>query len=617
MSGNDSEVDLIRFIAQKITGKETKDLLDLSSIRWERFKNLIIYHELVPFAYLALKDFNQFIPGKIMNFLENNFYYALTRCQNLYQEFLRILKAFEESEVTLLPIKGMALFCDIYTAFPLRPMTDIDLLIREEKLQKAEAIFYNLGYRKELGGLKEEYWRKKQIHIAFHRKEKKNFFFVELHWAVDFKRRKHSLLAELWKRTREINIEGRRINLLSPEDTLFSLALHNRRYGKTFCLKNAFDAVLLLDKYTHYFDWDYCLSMCEKYKLKAVLFFLISQAEILSGNIPKKIKESLNISARRKMLIKNFVGENSFPMKNNFLREDSQYENKRLYLKSHFLLYDSLWQPVGYIINIPIEQFAKFYKFDPYSTKTKFLYHLRFFIFLLTAFSTFFRRKYPAVKNAVLKNSGKKEFFILRAWGWSMYPVLRDGDFVIFKKKPFKRGDIICIKDSHGRFVIHRLMKFSRNRVFTQGDNNLCRDKPYKLKEVMGVAVAVRRKNKILPLKRRFFVYFPFVIYSAFFLRKIVKEVVLFLQGFKFYTFLARIIFPHPDIEIEEVEALDFYFIEAKLNGKYAGHMKINKQGLSIKEIYVKVFYQGLGIEKRLNEKYEKMKQVRLSKKVS
>ena len=165
-----SEIDLIKFIIGVMLGsKETRieDLLSLHPINWQRVKEYVIYHDLTPFAYLALKNSDSFLPQDLREFLENNYYCALVRCQNLWQEFLRISMAFEQADINLVPIKGLALLGDIYTQMPIRLMTDIDLLVKEVDLPKAEALFCDLGYRKEMYGLKEEYWRKNQCHITF------------------------------------------------------------------------------------------------------------------------------------------------------------------------------------------------------------------------------------------------------------------------------------------------------------------------------------------------------------------------------------------------------------------------------------------------------------------
>lgn len=372
MLETNSEIELIRIILKRIAGEGIKGVRDLlNSVNWERFKDLIIYHDLTPFTYSVLKDFNSFLPKDLREFLKNNYYCVLVRCQRLWQEFLRISMAFQQMGIMLLPIKGMALLYDIYSYKPIRPMTDLDLLVKEEDLPKAELIFCELGYRKELYGLEEEYWRKNQCHIAFYKKEEEKAPFVELHWSLDFKRENRNILPKLWERIREINVDGKTIKLLSPEDTLFSLALHNRRFGKTLCLKNVYDLILLLNKHASGFGWDYVLNQSRKYGICSTLFFILYQANLLLGlKLPKYVWRELDLPTWKRRIIQRFIEKNTF-------LSTEEMQNKNLYLKSHFLLYDSFWKPINCVINIPKEQFTKYYGLAIYTERTKFLYQMR------------------------------------------------------------------------------------------------------------------------------------------------------------------------------------------------------------------------------------------------
>lgn len=367
-----SEADLIKIIVDKLVNdkkKIDKDALNLNAVDWQKFKDLITYHEISPFAYLILKKFDSDLPHYIREFLKNNYYCALIRCQSLWREFMRISQAFEESGITVLPLKGAALLADIYLQHFCRPMTDIDILIKEKSLDEAETILNNLGYKKELYGLKQEYWTRNQCHLSFYKQEAEETL-VELHWEIDFKRDNRGILPEFWDRIKEIDSESKSIKTLSPEDTLFSLALHNRRFGKTLSLKNVFDIIILLDKYPG-FDWDYVLDKSRKYKIRSTVFFALCQASLLYEiSIPECVWEGLNVASWKKMMILGFIKQNTFSIK-------QSVRNKSLYLKKHFLLYDNLREPVSYILNIPIEQFAKFYGFEAYDKRTNVLYKYR------------------------------------------------------------------------------------------------------------------------------------------------------------------------------------------------------------------------------------------------
>ncbi|MFA5117358.1 MAG: nucleotidyltransferase family protein [Candidatus Omnitrophota bacterium] len=360
------------------TGPDTKieAIFADNNINWDVFKQLIIYHQLIPLAYLRLKDLIGSLPAELAGFIKNNSYATLQRSHRFWREFTRIAGAFERSAVTLVPIKGVAFLADIYQDTFLRQMVDIDLLVQEEGYSHAEAILLDLGYKKELHGFKEEYWRENQYHIAFLRNNSSVMHRVELHWALDYKRKKRRLLPEIWQRLRDIQYDGKIIKLLSPEDSLFSLALHSRRFGENLCLKNVYDAILLMRKHEERFDWDYCLAMSEKYDMRTTLFFLLVQMQSFSGYaVPEHILKKLDIPALRRKAIRMFIARNTFSIKKLLRRND-------IYLQLHFLLHDNILESLAYAINVPREQFAKFYGLKAYSKKTGFLYHWRFLYIL-------------------------------------------------------------------------------------------------------------------------------------------------------------------------------------------------------------------------------------------
>jgi hypothetical protein len=86
--------------------------------------------------------------------------------------------------------------------------------------------------------------------------------------------------------------------------------------------------------------------------------------------IPLNTQERLHIPVWKKKAITLFIKKNAF-------QSDVFLKLKYLYLQSHFLLYDSIWESIGYIFNIPQEQFAKYYGLAAYAKRTKFLYSLR------------------------------------------------------------------------------------------------------------------------------------------------------------------------------------------------------------------------------------------------
>jgi hypothetical protein len=178
------------------------------------------------------------------------------------------------------------------------------------------------------------------------------------------------LLPSLWGRKRKLQVGGRQVCLLSPEDTLFSLALHLRRFGNVLSLKSACHFACLLTKYKD-LDWNYILQEAKRGKMYASVYFRFVQANVLFNiQVPEVILKTFSPANYKRRLIEGFILKDTFSGQG--LAEGS------IFLKNHFLVYDNYWEPVRMIINMPQEQFAKFFRLAPYRIKTLLLYRLRF-----------------------------------------------------------------------------------------------------------------------------------------------------------------------------------------------------------------------------------------------
>ena len=346
-------------------------------LNWDHFNLLLAQHELSSFAYACLKNYSALLPVPEIDLLRKNHYFILARLADLEKEFLMLADIFQGQKVDLLPLKGAAFLIDqIYgDKFGLRPMVDMDILVKKENLFQAEKLIVALGYRKQLCGFKEDYWRRKSYHIIFTKeKNGKICFHLEMHWLLDYPR-KRLLLPLLWDRIRKLQVGDKQIALLSVEDTLFCLALHLRRFGNVLSLKSACDFACLLTKYKD-LDWDYILQEANQGEMRTSLYFRLIQASVFFDiQVPNLILNNLSPAIYKQRVIKNFIANDTFL--------DLDKMAKSLFLKNHFVVYDNFWEPADMIINMPVEQFAKFYRLAPYSPGTYFLYCLRFLYFPL------------------------------------------------------------------------------------------------------------------------------------------------------------------------------------------------------------------------------------------
>lgn len=600
------EAKIIQLVMKQVLGQqysgEINPLLLSDTVDWIKVKDLLGYHEIAPFFYVGLKGHLHLLPREIVHILSNSYYFTLKDNLLKVKRFQLINQAFAENKVRMLPIKGIALLAQIYDKMPLRPMTDIDILIKEENFAHGIRILKKAGYLEELLGLKESYWLKEQCHLTcVKNREGKTGEIIEAHWSLDFRRNGRLVLAESWQRAKDIDTEDGRVGVLSPEDTFFSLALHQRRFGKAFCLKYILDIAFLFKKYGKEFDWDYFLSGCMEYGLSSCVGFLLLQGKLfLDSGLFDYGLERIPLSRGKRAIMERFI-------LNNFASSRLDEKIKENYLKSHFLLYDTYSEPLNYLLHIPLEQFAKFHGLEPYKSKTKWLYAWRF---IYSPFCSLVGFLTGGHENRGLKvglnreDEGEQGLGVVRGWGWSMYPNIKDGDLVILKKKKPLRGEVVCFANDANTKTLHRLVRLNRGYLITRGDNSLGLDKAIKREEILGVAIAIKRGNRIISLKGRWlFGYLYFFSGLVIFGRNFLKKIIMSAQEWGIYSRIIRAIFSKSNIEvIKEAETEDFYFIKARVNGKEAATLKIDKKSRAVIYLYVKIIYRKLGLEEKLKE---------------
>jgi len=363
---------LLKYIAKEIVygGYEDNILKSISSskINWLRLKNLLLYHEMAHFLYIILKD-SSGVPEEYVDTLKHVYFQQLAQYMRLSEELAIIIKVARENNVPVIPIKGFSYPQYYYERFGFRPLVDIDLLIKKADLEKGIRLLEELGYKKYLLGATEDYWRKKQYHLEFIKVKDTQKIILELHWALDYERKNRNILPDLWGHLKKISVKDDGFSVMSPEDTLISLALHQRRFGKMLNLKYVFDVGILLRQES--LDWNYIINAAQEGRFRASLFFLLSQAQIvLDKDLSAHLKE-LRIPFWQRKSIFAVIKKYTYCSHKDF-------SISYLYLACHLLLYDNITESMLYILKIPIEQFAKFYGLPLYAPKTRLRYRIRF-----------------------------------------------------------------------------------------------------------------------------------------------------------------------------------------------------------------------------------------------
>jgi hypothetical protein len=175
--------------------------------------------------------------------------------------------ALDGAGVASVTLKGMALIHAVYPDPGLRPMADVDLLIRPGDLPAARAALAGLGYRTSGPALEAaERFRGFQHFV-------RDITILDLHWdAANYTRFAGIVGVDhdgLWARRRPLEAAGARGAMPAPEDLLLHVALHlvlGSDFGRLVWYADLDAIVRRLPV-----DWDAALREAERWRARAAL----------------------------------------------------------------------------------------------------------------------------------------------------------------------------------------------------------------------------------------------------------------------------------------------------------------------------------------------------------
>ena len=167
------------------TSEKIREILS-QDIKWAYFFERAKSEGVLSLVYenLSKIDNTQLsVPADIWERLKNSYYTTAGRNILICQKLNTILTAFNQAGVKVILLKGIALIHTIYPNTALRPMHDIDILIKKEDLIKANEVLNSLGYlypRNYKNFV--ENLHLSSINTLNYMGENSSNFFVHVHW---------------------------------------------------------------------------------------------------------------------------------------------------------------------------------------------------------------------------------------------------------------------------------------------------------------------------------------------------------------------------------------------------------------------------------------------------
>jgi hypothetical protein len=290
-----SRTDELILYCLRVVPNEAGDgrLEALSGSDWDVLIAESVRYGLAPLLYHRLRTLHSdmAIPANVMARLRHLYLQSAGRAMHLYHELGKVLGRLRQANIPVIVLKGAHLAELVYRNIALRPMGDVDVLVRKDDLMRVEAALLGMGYAPA------ECHRQiaeDNYHFVYGLPNKK--LFVEVHW--NFLPSTYRFKMDIdgqWERSRQAIIAGVEVSVLCPEDLLLHLCLHaSITHLFEMGLKPLYDIAETIRCYGNEIDWKQLQLRSEQSGDAKCVYLTLRLARELSGaSVPDELMKAI------------------------------------------------------------------------------------------------------------------------------------------------------------------------------------------------------------------------------------------------------------------------------------------------------------------------------------
>jgi hypothetical protein len=302
-----SEDKLLLYCAMASANEDaTTNIIEIlmSRLNWDYIVKNSIIQEVSPLLYWNLSkiDGGKSVPANILANLRKMYHGTFFRNALLYNELSNILNAFKGFDIDVVVLKGAFLAEVIYKDIGLRPMNDIDLLIKKEDFQRVKMEMAKLMYYPKIFPSKIRENRCTTLSEELQFKNQDRTSIIEIHWDILPVQSPFKIdISKLWENVKPVKIAGIESLMLAPEDILLHLCLHLDKHlyssgaPSATPLRNYCDIAEVIRHYKETINWSYLLQSSKNYGIEEPIYQGLSVASQCFGAfVPAEILRQLN-----------------------------------------------------------------------------------------------------------------------------------------------------------------------------------------------------------------------------------------------------------------------------------------------------------------------------------
>ncbi len=217
-------------------------------------------------------------PTYLSTWVENN---------QLFRQGFGIIRTLEDAGIPTVMLKGVANALLYYKDMAARPMSDFDLLVRLDDVERTFKILDEHGWVQKAVPTS----RLRYIHgVGFFN----NHYGVDLHWSVLAEGSYPGGSDRFWAAAQPVTLEGVGTHALDPADQLLHALTHGARWGSIHPLRWVADTIVLL-RATPNLNWDRLVELATWYRVSIIVDRLLGYVvEQFDAPVPAEVMKALH-----------------------------------------------------------------------------------------------------------------------------------------------------------------------------------------------------------------------------------------------------------------------------------------------------------------------------------
>ncbi len=186
------------------------------------------------------------------------------------------------AEIPVILLKGAHLAEAVYKDPAARLMTDLDLMVARQNLDRASDVLARMGYRPT-----KSFWSEYETTFSHQLPifTGKGLIPIELHWTILTPDLPYKIdINGLWERSQKLQASDIEIQVLSPNDLILHLGLHaSMQHKLTGGLRLIYDIAATLDTYGELIDWSIIVERTACWNANRAIYLVLRLCHSIFG----------------------------------------------------------------------------------------------------------------------------------------------------------------------------------------------------------------------------------------------------------------------------------------------------------------------------------------------